>query len=447
MPQVTAIFADNSEAWVAIDDACFHNSDVCIPLPTFFSEEQLRWALNEAAVTRLLTDQPTLALWQQLGFSWGGYEQSLARLERNANPKDIPSGTVKITFTSGSTGHPKGVCLAKSSMDSVANDIADVMQLLGIKKHLCALPLPLLLENVAGVYAAKRAGIELVVPGLRSVGWSGSSVWDPRIFLDCVQRNRIESAIVLPQMLKAMLPNLSSFDIASLKFLAVGGAQVSPRLLAEARAKGLPVYEGYGLSECGSVVSINRPGADKPGTVGKLLPHVRARTSANGELLLAGDMCYLGYLGQVQQTNAEWLETGDLAEIDAEGFLTLRGRQKHVIVSSFGRNISPEWVESELLAQEGILQAAVFGEAHPFLSAVLVAPSLTAAALQSAIIHANAALPDYARVKKWVQVNDSFSAGNGLATSNGRNKRDAIAVFYRDAISSLYRGDFLDGLQ
>ncbi|HQQ75467.1 MAG TPA: long-chain acyl-CoA synthetase, partial [Pseudomonadales bacterium] len=100
--------------------------------------------------------------------------------------------------------------------------------------------------------------------------------------------------------------------------------------------------------------------------------------------------------------------------------------------------ISPEWVESELLAQKGILQAAVFGEARPALSAVLVAPGLSDASLQHAVNIANKKLPDYAQVKYWVRATDPFGSHNGLATSNGRNKRDAIEEAYYKAIDNLY---------
>lgn len=442
-PTVTGIFADNGRAWLAADSDCRERQAVSVPLPSFFTADQLQWAVQSSGMACLLTDRPGLPLWDALGFSLAGKQAGLSCLVREALPVSLPAGTDKITFTSGSTGNPKGVCLSRNAMDAVAGSIAAMMQSIGLDKHLCALPLPVLLENVAGADAARLAGVECVCPSLAEIGWNGSSQWEPRAFLQCVQHRRIGSAILLPQMLKALLPWVAGYDVRSLQMLAVGGARVAPDLLLQARAAGLPVYEGYGLSECASVVAFNRFGADKPGTVGKPLPHVQVRLNADSELEVSG-ATFLGYLGDAPREPGEWLATGDLAQVDDEGFLSITGRKKHVLISSFGRNISPEWVESELLAQPGILQAAVFGEARPALCAVVFAPALDEPALTAALGAANRALPDYAQVRHVIRAAEPFSASfcsytnSYLATSNGRNKRDAIAAFYSQAMTTSY---------
>jgi long-chain acyl-CoA synthetase len=436
---VVALAADNGDSWLAADLACLNAGKPCVPLPTFFTRDQLQWAVDSAGVDTLLTDQPALPVWHALGFSETGQEAGrLHRLTRVCTAVALPANTAKITFTSGSTGNPKGVCLSRAAQEAVASSIAGLMTRLGIKRYLCALPLPVLLENVAGAYAARLANVECIVPSLSSIGWNGSSQWDPAAFLRYVQEQHIHSAIVLPQMLKSLLPLLAKFDVSSLKLLAVGGARVAPDLLEAARKSGLPVYEGYGLSECGSVVCFNHPDAEKPGTVGKPLAHASVRINGEGELEVAGG-AYEGYLGQQSAVIPAWLPTGDLASIDSDGFVAINGRKKNLIISSYGRNISPEWVESELLAQPGILQVAVFGEARPALAAVLFAPGLSDVALQEHVDTANNRLPDYARVKYFIRAAEPFSASNGLATSNGRNKRDAIADMYKEQINSLYK--------
>lgn len=441
---VIGIFADNGLPWLAADAYCREAKAVCVPLPAFFTPKQLQWAVQSSGMTTLLTDRPDLHIWTALGFAHDGEQSGLSRLVRAAEAVVIPSGTEKITFTSGSTGNPKGVCLSRESMDAVAGSIASIMKSIGLQKHLCALPLPVLLENVAGADAARLAGVECISPSLAEMGWSGSSQWNPRAFLQCVQVHRIGSAILLPQMLKALIPHVADYDVSCLKMLAVGGARVAADLLLQARAAGLPVYEGYGLSECSSVVAFNRFDADKPGTVGKPLPHVQVRVSDVGELEVNGP-AFLGYLGETPREAGDWLATGDLVRIDNDGFLAITGRRKNLLISSYGRNVSPEWVESELLAQPGILQAAVFGEAKPALCAVVFAPQLDARSLENAIAVANRSLPDYAHVQHIIRAGESFSASfcpatdSYLATSNGRNKRDAIAAFYSQAIADVYR--------
>jgi long-chain acyl-CoA synthetase len=436
--RVVALAADNGESWINADLACLAENKPCVPLPHFFTVEQMQWAVDSAGVDALLTDQPDLPIWQSLGFSLTGQESGvLHKLKRICAPVLLPSGTAKITFTSGSTGNPKGVCLTQPAQEAVATSIADLMVSLGVKRHLCALPLSVLLENVAGAYAALLAGSRCITPSLSTIGWDGSSHWDPAAFLRCVQNEKIHSAIILPQMLKALLPMMGEFDVSSIKMLAVGGARVSPDLLAEAKRHGLPVYEGYGLSECSSVVCFNQPGAEKPGTVGKPLAHASVRINGEGELEVSG-VAYAGYLGQPAHDAQTWLPTGDLASIDSDGFVTISGRKKNLIISSFGRNISPEWVESELLCQPGILQCAVFGEARPALVAIVVAPGLSDMELQCAIDEANKKMPDYAHVKRVSRAVEPFSPKNGLATSNGRNKRNAIADTYQKIINAMY---------
>jgi len=229
---------------------------------------------------------------------------------------------------------------------------------------------------------------------------------------------------------------------ASLRFVAVGGASVSALLLERAAAAGLPVYEGYGLSECASVVALNRPGAHKPGTAGRVLPHARVRVDVTGEILVRG-ATLLGYVGDARGVpRLAEVSTGDLGEFDSEGFLQVRGRAKNLLITSLGRNVSPEWVERELLLDPAVGQAVVFGEARPFLTALLVpSPALraaTAQALDAAVQAANARLPDYARVRRWSFASSPFSPADGTLTANGRPRRAAIAERDGARLETLY---------
>jgi long-subunit acyl-CoA synthetase (AMP-forming) len=220
-----------------------------------------------------------------------------------------------------------------------------------------------------------------------------------------------------------------------LRFIAVGGGRVAPQLLARADALGLPVYEGYGLSECASVVCLNRPGQRQPGTVGKPLEHLQVKLASDGEVLVSGAQM-LGYVGE-PSLHCEWLASGDLGHFEGE-YLVLHGRKKHQFITAFGRNVNPEWVESELVQQLPIAQAWLQGEALPANVAIVVPrfASTSDAELAAAIAEVNQRLPDYARAHHWLRAAQPFNANNGLATANGRLRRAALNNHYQSAIAS-----------
>jgi long-subunit acyl-CoA synthetase (AMP-forming) len=252
--------------------------------------------------------------------------------------------------------------------------------------------------------------------------------------------------ILLPQMLRAWvgwLQQTGKDAPDSLRMVAVGGAAVGEQLLASARSLGIPAYEGYGLSEGGSVQTLNLPGADRPGSSGRPLPHARLRVAADGEIEIAGSLMS-GYLGD-RKPPPKWWPTGDLGRIDADGFLHLQGRKKHVLITAFGRNVSPEWVEQALRSEAAVAQAVVFGDGEPALSAVLwpVSPHASDALLQAAVDAANLGLPDYGRVRRWVRARAAFSQHTGMATPNGRPQRAVIWQSHADALQGT---DALQGI-
>jgi long-subunit acyl-CoA synthetase (AMP-forming) len=324
------------------------------------------------------------------------------------------------------------VCLSADSVLRVARGLHDASESQQPLHHLSLLPLAILLENI-GCYAALYAGAMISLPSQRTLGIQGASGVDLPRLLSTLKLRNPHSMILVPQLLLLLITacEIGALDSSQLRFVAVGGAKVSHELLLRAELAGLPVYEGYGLSECASVVALNRPGAHHPGSVGKPLPHVQIRLAEDGEVMIAGSGM-LGYLGDSRPV-PEWWPTGDLGEFDANGYLYLHGRKKHQFVTSFGRNVNPEWVEAELTQHGRIGQAFVYGEAMAHNHALIwpQRPETTDLQLADAVAQANRALPDYARVHGWTRLEQPFSTGNGMATANGRPKRDAILAHYR----------------
>ena len=429
-PRVLGLLADNGPDWVAADLAAERAAVPLVPLPAFFTPAQAGHAAAATGMDALICASAEIALGLGFGMPTPIEGSGLACWRREVAPVALPAGTTKITFTSGTTGAPKGVCLGAEQQQAVSGALAYAIRRLGIERHLCLLPLPVLLENLAGARTALAIGASCAAPPLAEVGMSGAIGFDAGACLAAIDRWQAESIILLPGMLAALVSALEAGALrpARLKLAAVGGARVAPALIERARAAGVPAYEGYGLTECASVVALNVPGADRAGTVGRPLTHVRVRIDEDGEILVAGHGC-LGYLDGARVAAADaWLRTGDRGRIDADGYLRVEGRRKHVIITSFGRNVAPEWPEAELVAGGAIAQAAVFGEARPRLCAVLVPslPGTTDAAIQAEIERANSRLPDYAQVASWVRADVRFTTANGLATANGRICRDAV---------------------
>lgn len=439
--RVVALAADNGRGWLAVDLATQIARTALVPLPGFFTREQIAHALADSGADTLITDarSPLLQTPGITALANLGARLTLARVHTSV-AADMPPATAKISYTSGTTGQPKGVCLTQTGMDAVAESLRCAVAELDVASHLCVLPLATLLENIAGVYAPLRAGAEVIVPSLAETGLGGATRFDVATLLGSIHRYQPHSIILLPQMLAALIAALEhgARRPESLRFIAVGGGRVSPALLERADLLRLPVYEGYGLTECASVVALNTPAARRIGSVGKPLPHATVDIDAHGEIRIASP-AISGYVGggHVPQRFA----TGDIGHLDADGFLHIDGRRKNIFITSFGRNVSPEWVEAELVEQNAIAQVAVFGEARPWNVAVVVPMPGSAdphAAIQAAIDLANTRLPDYARVSDWLLADEPFTAANGSLTPNGRNRRTAIWSRYGRRIDSLY---------
>lgn len=427
------LMADNGCGWVIADLALHQMQRVNVPLPAYFTAAQMRHAIDDACVDALVTDGPEkiLDLWPDFRLVGVSPSSGLAVLRRQIDEgtrRKVPFGVTKITYTSGSTADPKGVCLESATMNRVTRAMVQVTAPIGIGRHLCLMPLPTLLENLAGVHAPLRSGATCIVPASADTGMSYGAL-DPQRLLRTISLHQPESLLLVPELLRLIVRAAQGgFSIPrSLKFIAVGGAPVSKNLLEEAAALGLPVFEGYGLSESSSVVCLNTPHAARLGSVGRAMPHVSLRLDEHGELHVKGSvMC--GYLGDPASGVSREIATGDLAEIDRDGFVYIRGRLRNLFITSFGRNVSPEWVERELAHEPAIRHALAVGEGRPAVTALICAarPELDTAAMALAIERANQRLPDYARVRRFVCMPETPTLTNGLLTANGRLRRDRV---------------------
>lgn len=426
--QINSLALDlpNSINWVIADLAAIKAGVTNVPVPAFFSAEQRQHVLKAAAVDAVLN---------QSGKEIYGLEDAAVSRSEWASSQAIGQ---KITFTSGSTGTPKGVILDYAALEQVAGSIVAAMDSINVRRHLCLLPLATLLENVAGIYAPLIKGIETVVPPAAETGLEGSSGLDIEKFAACLETHQPDSIILVPQLLMALitLTELGIIKPDYLQMVAVGGGKVASSLLEKSHELGIPVYEGYGLSEACSVTTLNLPGQTRAGSVGKVLPHAEVRISETGELEVRGTLMQ-GYLGDAPHTDT-WLATGDEAEIDEEGYVFIKGRKKNMFITAFGRNVNPEWVEAEIGQHPSIAQILVDGEGQAW-NLALVWPRFGASHedISAIISAANQKLPDYARVADFVLMEDPLPGE--LITANGRLKRAAALAACAEVIAFNYQ--------
>jgi long-chain acyl-CoA synthetase len=427
------LLADNGCDWAVADLAVHHLNQVNVPVPANFTPAQMRHAIDDAAVDTLITDRrdEVLDRWPEFSIVGTLSSSSLAVLRRDVDPnrrRAVPAGTTKVTYTSGSTAEPKGVCLPAAALDRTTLAMVRTTEPIGIGRHLCLMPLPTLLENLAGIHAPLRSGATCVIPSCADTGMRYGAM-DPQRLLRSLALYRPESLVLVPELLRLLVRAAQSGHALpdSLKFIAVGGAPVASSLLEEAAAVNLPVFEGYGLSECASVVCLNTPHAKRLGSVGRALPHVRLSVDKGGELHVSGSVMS-GYVGDPPRSGPQEIATGDLAEIDGDGYVYIRGRLRNLFITSFGRNVSPEWIERELSHEPAIRHALAAGEGRPDVRALICPsrPELAQAEIEHAVQHANERLPDYARVRRVVRMPEVPTLSNGLLTANGRMRRERV---------------------
>ena len=148
----------------------------------------------------------------------------------------------------------------------------------------------------------------------------------------------------------------------------------------------------------------------------------------------------LGYVGELQSWYPKTIATGDIGHVDGNGFVHISGRSKNLLISSYGRNIAPEWVESELLATPLLADAVVYGDAQPYCVALVSPrdPATPDALIQTVINATNMRLPDYAQVQRWHRLPAMLATNPQLLTANGRPRRAAIAAAFAGELAALY---------
>lgn len=337
-----------------------------VPVPAFFSPGQVAHLLQDAGAA-LVDVLPQ-----------GGAGLAL----------DYAGGADRVIYTSGTTGRPKGVVLGDRQLTASTRGLAQAIAAGPEDCYLSVLPQAQLLEQICGIFVPVLAGARCVIcPPAATALFSG----DGRGLARTASETRPTVTVLAPRQLTLWVAALRQGAQApdTLRHVAVGGAPVSPALLAEARSLGLPVAEGYGLSEACSVVALTPTDAGA-GSAMRPLEGVDLRI-VDGEIVVAGATVMSGYLHHASH-DGPW-RTGDVGHI-RDGRLTVLGRRDAMILRASGRNIAPEWVEAAGLADPAVPAAALVLMPDDRLVLVLAA---TAAPDMAGLVARLAELPSYAR--------------------------------------------------
>ena len=425
------ILAPNGVDWAVAQFAGVAGGKTIVPLPPFFNPDQLGHIIRDAGVELILCSDELRSAASGCGVA----TQSIGR-DPFVEPFEFVEGFRQIIYTSGSTGRPKGVRLDARQLGWSAQAVAEATQARETDSFLSILPLPLLLESISAIFIPLLVGGRAHFVSESARVFAGAGQLDlASLFEDA----RPTCTVFAPQLLGLWVQQLRMAGWRApegLRFVAVGGAPTPPALIEAAWAVGIPVYEGYGLSECCSVVTLNRPGALKKGSVGRPLPGLEVSIE-EGEIVVEGPSVMEGYLGG-PNPGGTW-RTGDLGSFDAEGFLTVFGRKDNLIVTSLGRNVSPEWIETMLLTDRRIGLCMVFGHGEPRLSALIVPSAAGAEWFAEAgrdealelISRACASAPSYAVPQEVIVMPLQEAVSLGLMTSNGRFRRKEAAALLK----------------
>jgi long-subunit acyl-CoA synthetase (AMP-forming) len=391
-----------------------------VPLPFFFSTAQNAHVLMDAKVGAVITSTPEL-------FATLPHLMLIDPRVASGDGRELrayPGGAERIIYTSGSSGTPKGVVLGDRQLGASIQALSRVIAADASDTHLSVLPLAQLLEQICGIFLPIVAGARTVFRFAATKSLFGAPIAP---LVDAFDTVRPTTSLLAPAILGRWVAALGGADAPdSLRFVAVGGASTAPSLIHAAMAAGIPVHEGYGLSECCAVVAMNRPGDNQPGTVGPVLDGLRV-TLDQGEVLVSGPTVMRGYLNGAEAPSV-W-RTGDLGHFDGDR-LVIDGRKDALLVTGAGRNISPEWVEQRVNADPRVISSALGLRACDGALVLIVVALAPVSAGE--IARALSDLPVYARPSALILTDPSEA---GLLFPVGTPNRDVAATLIntRDA--------------
>lgn len=513
------ILGHNGPAWFLGDFATLRLGAVTVPAYYTDPAEAVQYVFRDAGVKVVLVEegeqQEKLAGMDVPMIPFHGDGESVMAIAENADwdnrlqaPAPGRGDLATLIYTSGTTGHPKGVMLTHG------NILSDIEAGLGgvpvweDDVFLSFLPVSHAFERTVGHFLPTACGAEIAyaesvttlmrdlpevrptvvlsVPRLYEKIYAGvqaklaeSPAIKRRIFDVALRlgaerfelRQRGEDLSGFKRWLWRRLDALAFAPLREklggrVRAFISGGAALHPQVARFLLAADITVLPGYGLTETSPVLTVNREGRIKPETVGPALPGVEFRRAEDGELLVKGPMVMQGYWNRPEETEAAfdeegWLHTGDIVEIDEDGYVKIVDRKKEIMVLSNGENVPPALIEQHLVQDPCILQAMVIADRRPFVAALIVPdregmasvwrrekgrdlpgdwktnPEVAEWMLNRMRMDEHD-LASFMQVRRFAFVDEEWTQANGMVTPTLKLKRRVISERYSDLIESLY---------
>ena len=490
-----ALCARNGINWVAIDLAALGMGLVVVPLYVDDNADNVAWCVAHAQARMLIVDNSRIAaglarvteialprmivLRPDEGEAAISAASFLPATGEDVVVDDVPLETLAtICFTSGTSGRPKGVMLSHGNILANVESARQTGMAKVDDEFLSILPLSHMFERTGGYYLPLSIGAKVTYcRGIAQIAEDLQSQAPtkffavPRIFerfksrIDeslaqstlkralfdaCVSRGyRVAQhrGSVLDHLLVPALRAVVAKPVLArlggrMRYAVVGGAALDPALAQTFIGLGLPLLQGYGMTEASPVISVNRDDDNVPESVGAPLPGVEVKLGDGGELLARGDNVMLGYWRNPEASRAaltedRWLRTGDLAEIK-DGKIFIRGRAKDIVVLSNGEKLPPQDVEFAILHDPAFEQVMLVGEGRPYPILLAVSREGDEKALQGRANEMLKAFPRWMRVRRVIATEEPWSVENGLLAPTLKLKRPLLYQKYAKQIDAAY---------
>ncbi len=418
-----------------------------------------------------------------------------------------PGDLASLMYTSGTTGPPKGVPLTHDMIFTVIETLTGLIDLAAGDVGVVYLPMSHILERI-NVYAGRHVGmVGYFAPAITELVPTCQAA-HPRTFAAVPRVFEKIHAAIMARLAEARPARLRLFKRAvdvgrrrvrlaeegkpiplnvrlqtelfealvyrklrsalfgdNIEFASCGAAPISTELLEFFWAIGLPVYEGYGLTETSSPITYNHPARHRLGTVGPPLPGAEVDIAPDGEVLLKGPSVFEGYFEDPAATAAAftddgWFKSGDIGHLDEDGFLRITDRKKSLIITAAGKNIAPAPIELRLLEHPLIGHVVVHGDQRKYLTALLSLDPDTLATwanqrgidsgpdaarhaevleeLDAFVASVNSQLAQFETIKAFRVVPEEFSVDNGLLTASLKLKRRTVEARYQPLLDEMY---------